>query len=172
MGVTIFSADRGEGKTTFLLRYAVQKAERGRSVGGIVSPAVFESGQRIGYDLIDLRSGNRRLLARVVTSPGDMPSVGIYRFDDEAVVAGNTAVMAAVRDGLDVIGIDEVGPLEYDGKGWTPALEVALHECRSWQELIVVVRLSLMDDLPTRFPSALWEEARRVSPPWPSPRSA
>jgi nucleoside-triphosphatase THEP1 len=69
---------------------------------------------------------------------------------------------------LDVIAIDEIGPLEFDGKGWALALATALQEIRSEQELVVVVRPSLVGKLSTRFPSALWATARRVSPPWPS----
>ena len=68
MGVTIITARRGEGKTTFVRRYAAHQTQRGQSVGGIASPAVFENGERVGYDVVDLCSGNRRPLARVVIS--------------------------------------------------------------------------------------------------------
>ena len=137
-------------------------------MGGIASPAVFEDNQRIGYDLIDLRRGDRRALARM-TSPEDAAlAVGVYRFDETAVTAGNAAITGAVRDRLDIIVIDEVGPLEFRGQGWAPGLELALRECGSEQELIVVVRPSLVDELPARFPSPAWATAERISPPWPS----
>jgi len=168
MGISVVCAARGEGKTSFLREYVARAGHRGRSVGGIAAPAVFEGGRRIGYDLIDLRGGSRRLLARVVASPEATPNVGVYEFDDAATNAGNAAIISAVRDGLDLIAIDEVGPLEFRGKGWAAALEIALGECLTTQELIVVVRLSLVDELPRRFPSPLWTEASRISPPWPS----
>ncbi len=168
MGVKILSAGKGEGKTSFLLEYAARKADRGWSVGGIASPAVFENGRRVGYDMIDLRRGSRRLLARVAISSDAACDVGMFRFDEGAVAEGNRAVVSAVRDGLDVIALDEVGPLEFDGEGWAPALEFALSKCRSAQELIVAVRSSLLDELPRRFPSPLWVSAERISPPWPT----
>ena len=168
MGATIILAKRGEGKTSFLREYAARAADRGRSVGGIAAPALFEHDRRIGYDLLDLRRGTRRPLARVVTGPNATPTVGAYRFEDAAVAAGNAAIIAAVRDGLDVIAIDEIGPLEFRGQGWAPALEVALRECTEEQELIVVVRSSLVDELPVRFPSPAWAAAGRISPPRPS----
>ena len=155
MGATVISAGRGEGKTSFLREYTAYAADRGRSVGGIVAPAVFE------------HDGTRRRLARVAAEPDATPTVGVYRFEDAAVAAGNAAIITAVREGLDIIAIDEVGPLEFDGQGWTPALEVALRECTVDQELIVVVRSSLVDELPGRFPSPVWGPAGRVSPPWP-----
>ncbi|HUU85878.1 MAG TPA: nucleoside-triphosphatase [Phycisphaerae bacterium] len=170
MSVEILSAGRGEGKTTFLCQYLDRLVERGRSVGGIVSLAVFEDGQRIGYDLLDLRSGRRRALARIAKAPVSPPTVGVYQFIEAAINEGNTAVIAAVRDDLDVVAIDEVGPLEFRGQGWAPALETALQECRAEQELIIVVRPALVAELPKRFPSPLWAGARRTSPPWPAPQ--
>jgi nucleoside-triphosphatase THEP1 len=129
---------------------------------------VFEGGQRIGYDLIDLRTGTRRTLARVVDEPGAATTVGVYQFDSRAVEEGNAAIIAAVREGLDLVAIDEVGPLEFRGEGWSRALQVCLDECTSQQELVIVVRPSLVDELPARFPSPLWAAAERVSPPWPA----
>ncbi len=168
MAVSVISAGRGEGKTTFLLKYAAREAERGRSIGGIASPAIFEGDQRMGYDLIDLRHNHRLPLARVTIADGSASTVGMYRFDDAAIARGNAAIVAAVTDGRDVIAIDEVGPLEFRGGGWAPALELALRECGSQQELIVVVRPVLVDELPTRFRSPQWAAARHISPPWPA----
>ncbi len=168
MGITIVSAGKGEGKTTFLCESAARLAALGRTVGGIASPAVFEDDQRVGYDLLDLRVGHRRRLAQVAKAPIVTPTVGMYRLGDAAVTEGNISVISAVRDRLDVIILDEVGPLEFRGGGWAPALEVALRECLPGQELIVVVRPSLVEELPDRFPSALWDSAERISPPWPA----
>jgi nucleoside-triphosphatase THEP1 len=167
MILKVISAGRGEGKTSFLLKYIRRMIMDQRSVGGIASPALFEAEHRVGYDLLDVHSGTRRLLAQVDESGNGNPRTGRYRFEPEAIEAGNTSILSAVRDGFDVITIDEVGPLELQGEGWAPALEFALQECRPEQELIVVVRRSLLSDLLTRFPSPAWSGARRVSPPWP-----
>ncbi|MCK4341732.1 MAG: DUF2478 domain-containing protein [Phycisphaerae bacterium] len=167
MSVTIISAAQGGGKTTFLREQVAKLKARGRSVGGIVSPAVFENEQRVGYDLIDLRNNERRPLARVIVTPGLSPTVGRYQFDKTAIAAGTDAIVASVRDRFDVIAIDEVGPWEFEGGGWAPALELALKECTPRQQLIVVVRPTLVNKLAVRFPSPLWSAATRISPPWP-----
>ena len=164
MALTIVFGTRGQGKTTLVRQYAADAVVTGRSVGGVVSPVVFEDGQRVGYDLIDLRTGSRRPLARVVAGPEETPTIGVFRFDEAALSAGNAAIVSAVEDGLDVVAIDEVGPLELEGKGWAPALAFALRTCRAQQELLVTVRASLLDELPSRFPSPLWEQAQRRSP--------
>jgi nucleoside-triphosphatase THEP1 len=167
MGVDIVSAGRGVGKTSFLREYLARMVAEGSSVGGIASPAVFENGERVGYDLLDLRLGTIRPLARVIASPNDTAAVGIYQFDEPAIKEGNRAIISAVREGLDVVAVDEVGPLEIRGKGWSPALEVALRECSARQELVITVRPSLVDELPSSFPSPLWATAKRIAPPWP-----
>ena len=167
MKVYIVTAGRGEGKTSFVRAYATRMAEHGRSVGGIACPAVFHCDQRIGYDLADLRCARQRPLARVVGEPGSGPVVGRYRFDEAAIAEGNATIMSAVSDGVDVVVVDEIGPLEFRGQGWAPALERALQTARGTDQMLVVTRPSLVDQLPTRFPSPLWSEARRVCPPWP-----
>lgn len=163
--VTLITAGRGEGKTTFLQQYAARALANGRSVGGIASLAVLANERRIGYDLIDLRSGKHCALARVVAQRETSATVGMYRFENAALAEGNAAVISAVRGGSDLIAIDEVGPLELRGGGWAPGLRVALAECSQTQELVVVVRRSLVAELPRHFPSERWASARRLTPP-------
>ena len=168
MGVTIITAGRGEGKTTFLIAYTAWQAALGRSIGGIAAPAAFEDGIRVGYDLLDLRTGQRRLLARIAAPQGTPPTIGMYRFDDEAVTQGNSAITSAIKDRFDVVGIDEVGQLEFQGGGWSEALRFSLLEYRRLQELVVVVRRQFAHQLFECFPHDGWQSARRVSPPWPT----
>jgi nucleoside-triphosphatase len=165
MALTVICANRAQGKTTLLRQYVADRAEAGRTVGGIASPAAFANGQRIGYDLEDIRRGIRRPLAREVTAADETPTIGVYRFDEAAIAEGNAAVSAAVQDGVDVIAIDEIGPLELEGRGWAPALAFALQTCNSAQELVIAVRTSLVDALPSHFPAPAWASARRISPP-------
>lgn len=164
MDLTVITGERGCGKTTLLREYVDAASHAGRTVGGIASLVVYENGRRLGYDLLDLRRGGRRPLARVVAGPEAGLTVGPFRFEEDALVEGNAAIVAAVEDGLDVVAIDEVGPLEWDGWGWADALTHALRAGQAGQELIVVVRTSLCEKLPDRFPSTLWRTAKRLSP--------
>jgi len=168
MALTIIEAGRGAGKTTFARAYAAWFAAGGQSVGGIVSDAVYHADARVGYDLVDLRTNVRRPLARLAAAAGTTPTIGRFVFDDQAVAEGNAAIIAAVQDGVRLIAVDEVGPLELQGDGWSPALHLALAELKAWQELLLVVRPSLRDQLPARFPSDAWAAASRISPPWPT----
>jgi nucleoside-triphosphatase len=169
VGIKVVTAGRGEGKTSFVRAYVTHVAGLGSRVGGIASLAVFEGDHRVGYDLINLSTGERQPLARLADLEEGSTTVGVYQFDVAAVTVGNASIVEAVRSGADVVAIDEVGPLEFRGQGWAPALETVLIECRYDQELILVVRPSLADELPNRFPSPLWAGSVRVSPPWPDP---
>ena len=176
MALIVVCGSRGQGKTTWLREYMADMAQGGRTIGGLAAPAVFIDGRRIGYDVVDFRHGTRRPLAREVTAVHETPTIGAYRFDEAALAEGNAAIIAAVQDGLDIIAIDEVGPLELEGGGWAPALTFALRTCTPRQELVIAVRTSLADRLPARFPSSLWPDAKRVFPPTlerePPPRTA
>jgi len=172
MGVLVLSGGRGDGKTTFLARLADHLAAKGRSIGGITSPAVYAGDRRIGYDVVDLRVGQRWPLSRLSELLDSEIEVGAFRFHDAAIQAGNDAMIGALHDGLDFIAVDEVGPLEFRGGGWTPALTCALAECRPNQTLVVAVRPALVDELAARFPSPQWARATRITPPWPDPAEA
>jgi nucleoside-triphosphatase len=163
MTLTVVSAERGRGKTTWVCVYADAAVRAGRTVGGIAAPAMGAGGRRVGYDLLDLRTGRRRPLARTVRSAAEVPTIGEYRFDDAAWAEGEAAVRDAVEAGLNIIVIDEVGPLEMQGRGWAAALTQALAACSAEQELVVVVRTALRDALPERFPSPWWTAARQVT---------
>jgi len=168
MRLTVLSAASGEGKTTFLREQLARLADAGRSVGGILSPAVFEDGRRVGYDVVDLQEQSRLTLARQTGLPPTAPAIGRYRFDTEAIKAGNATIIAAVRQRCDLVAIDEIGPLEFGGGGWAPGLDFALRECGADQELIICVRPGLVAELPSRFVTSTWETARHLTQPWPA----
>ena len=165
MAVTILSAGKGGGKTSFLLQWVAYLRQQGKSVGGVAQPAVFEHGSRIGYDLLNLHSGDRRPLARL--SDQASATVGIYQFDDQVLEDGEKAILEAAHAGREVVALDEIGPLEFRGGGWAQAVDVALDKSLGAFDLIVVVRPKLVDQLADRFPSPLWESARCLMPPWP-----
>ena len=167
MSLVVVTAGKREGKTSYVRRFAEHMTDSGRSVGGIASLAVTVGGRHAGYDLLDLRSGARRPLARLAAA-AQIPTVGQFCFDRSAIEHGCLTVIDSVRDGLDFVVVDEVGPLELRGDGWAPALEVALRECQSGQTLALVVRASLVGQIPERFPSPLWERVHFVRAPWPS----
>jgi nucleoside-triphosphatase len=110
MRVLLLTGSPGIGKTTVLLKVVEALRANGYSVGGMVSREVRSCGTRVGFEILDLKSGRRGWLAHVNQKVG--PQVGKYRVNLEDLEAvGAEAISRAVEE-CDVIAIDEVGPME------------------------------------------------------------
>jgi nucleoside-triphosphatase len=96
------------GKTTVLQRTIDRLPDL--DVGGVCSPERRENGDRVGFDLVDLRTGDRERLASVDRMEG--PSVGKYRVDVAAVDAFAGRALGRAREDCDLVAIDEIGPMQ------------------------------------------------------------
>ena len=65
------------GKTTVVQTLVDHLDERGYRAGGIFCPELREDGERVGFEIVDVMTGDSRVLAHVDRSAG--PSVGKYR---------------------------------------------------------------------------------------------
>src|SRR5262245_27135618 len=77
-------------------------------IAGLRSPEVRRSGVRTGFKIIDLASGESRILA---SSSGDGPMVGKYHVN----VAGIDAIVEMIEESLeaaDFVFVDEIGKME------------------------------------------------------------
>lgn len=116
MSLILLSGQRHSGKTSLCRRLAEAVRERGLSAGGILSPAVIENGECVGYDVVDLATGRTRRLASL-GGPG-VEQVGSFHFTAEGLSLGRAALAAATLATPDLVIVDEVGPLELAGQGW------------------------------------------------------
>jgi len=158
--VFIITGGRGAGKSTLVLSLAESLCGRGVCVGGISAPGFWEDGRRGGFDLVDLRTSQRRLLCRR-DGPGHWAVQGSFRFAPEAFSFGLQALADASRHDVDVLMVDEVGPLELQGRGWAPQLDLLARERR--KPMLWVVREHLVDDVKRRWGLAqarIWEAGK------------
>lgn len=112
------------GKTTAIERAVARLRDDGYEVGGVYSPEVRESGERVGFDVVDALSGDRAPLARVEFTDG--PRVGRYRVAVEHV---ETVAAAAVDRGLadaDAVVVDEIAPMQVESDAFVAAVRRAL----------------------------------------------
>jgi nucleoside-triphosphatase THEP1 len=124
----------------------------GRNVAGVLSPAVFEGGIKVGIDALNLRGGECRRLA-VLRNPeqaaGDMPATRQWLFSPTALAWGDDVLACATPCGLLVV--DELGPLEFErGEGWLSGL-VAL-DGRAYDLALAVIRPELLETALQRWP--------------------
>ena len=147
MARCIFLTGRpGVGKTTVVLRAVELLRSRGLKVGGMISRELREGGARVGFEIVDILTGRRGILAHVRLSGG--PRVGKYTVNlkdlDEVGVA---AILNAVKE-CDVIVIDEVGKMELFSPRFVEAVERAL---RSGKPVLGTVHLRATHPLARRI---------------------
>ena len=153
--VFIIAAGQGAGKSSLVAGLAEGLRRSGASVGGLHAPGFWEAGRLAGFDIVDLRTGERRLLCRKDRRGG--PALGAFRFSPDGISFGLKVLAEARRLDVDVLMVDEVGPLELRGEGWAPELERLARERR--KPMVWVVREGLVEDVRRRWglaQSRLW----------------
>jgi nucleoside-triphosphatase THEP1 len=155
--VILITGPQGSGKTSFLLALAAALRIQGKTPGGIAAPVMFEGSERIGYDLLDLETDERVALARKNVLPTGI-STGPFTFLPAAIAFGELALASAAARKTHVIALDEIGPLELAGKGWSPALSALLLSPPG--VLLLVVRPDLIQRVLERWnlkPAHVWK---------------
>lgn len=149
--LTVITGPRGVGKTTWCTALVAQARAADLSVGGLLSPARFEAGHKIGIRLVALHTGEERLLGSREALPGFSQQVGCWHFDPAALQWANAALQALPP--VDVTVIDELGPLELEqGAGFTAALD--LLDASRYRAAWVVIRPELLAAAQARWPGA------------------
>lgn len=131
----------GVGKSTLFNSIVDELRKAGYVVGGIIAPEVRVGGQRIGFKLLDLLTGEETWLARKdVISVVRVGSYGVLVREASQLV--ERALTNAIEK-ANVIGIDEVGPMELKLPKFKPLLLKVLD---SRKHVILVVHMRLSDE--------------------------
>lgn len=111
----------GSGKTSRVIEKCDELSKQGKKIGGIITLGNFKNDQRYRFWVKNLKSEKSMLLAE-----RDMSSSlcqGAFGFSLEAIDFGNACVREAIVSNVDVLVIDEIGPLELQEKGWFSCLQ-------------------------------------------------
>jgi len=145
--IIVVTGSKGVGKSSSLAETAKIIKKYNKSVGGIISPSIWENGERCGYDLINLADGSKRLLATKAENVlKDAFRYGAFYFSCNAIIAGNMAIL----DGLctDVLIVDEIGNMEIAGQGWAESIPLVRERKLP---LVLSVREDVVDKLYREF---------------------
>ncbi|MEZ5021528.1 MAG: nucleoside-triphosphatase, partial [Bacteroidales bacterium] len=136
-----------EGKTAWLAKLSGLLTEKGVRVGGLLALRIVEDEKTTGYDVSDISTGKRTPFLRHTGSE----TMGVERFtmDDAGFIAGRNALDPANNLDNRVMIVDEVGPLELRGRGWSEVLGALLQETRA--TVIIAVRKTLTEAVIDRF---------------------
>ncbi len=129
---------RDGGKTAYL-----QELAHLTGATGFLSPKVLGSQGLLGYDLLALPCGERRPLARVAGAAGARWfRFRRFFFDQTAFDWALEGARELISEGESPLILDELGPLEAQGRGFHGVLSLFLETGR---ELTVSCRPSLTD---------------------------
>lgn len=132
----------GDGKTTFIRNLTGVFRGNGIESGGVLSERVMNGSHVTGYDLVNIRTGQREVLLRENGECGPS-SIGRYSICLAAVETGNNILMSLVTGSDAIVVVDEVGLLELRGEGWAESLEKLTETSRN--HLILAVRNIFLD---------------------------
>lgn len=146
--VFIITGSQGSGKTEFLLKVIEKLKEKDINTGGIIARGFWENNVRSGFELIDIQSGEKMMLCQTKPVNGWEKFRRFY-FNPKGFDFGNKALAPENLKNADVIVIDEAGPVELEGKGWSDAINRLTKTTE--KPMIWVVRKSLTEDIIAHF---------------------
>jgi len=138
--ILLYTGPVKSGKSSRLLSFVQNR----KDIGGILSPVI--DGKKYLYDI---SSGERRLLeANADDGEEDIIIIGKYRFKKKVFEWGRDVLKKASTENHTYFFIDEIGPLEFEGKGLSPvADEIILKNFSYSPKILLVIRDSLVGKL-------------------------
>ena len=112
------------GKSTALERTIEILEASGFTPGGVMAPAIYRDGERVGFQLVDVLSGATVDMAHVDFASG--PSVGKYHVDVDAVDRLSAAAFDQAHGRADLFVVDEIAPMEISSDVFVEAVANAL----------------------------------------------
>lgn len=143
--ITMITGEVGSGKTTRIKALSEEYKSKGLNCGGFYSPRILEDGITTGYDLVSIETGVRHPFLRLAKE-GSRPDIGRYVIQDGAIAIGEKLLDPKHLKGISVVFIDEIGKLEYSGRGWMNAFQKLLDHPEI--ELVITSRNSPLDSAP------------------------
>jgi len=156
--VWLITGNPGIGKTTVLIKTMSIMRSHGYALGGMLCREVRVKGERTGFELMDVASGQKGILASTKLNTG--PKLGKYRVNliDLAEI-GAKGLLNAI-DFCDIIICDEIGPMELFSPDFRHAVKVI---AESGKPVLGIVHKRLNDPLIQELKSKPFVEVIEVT---------
>ena len=146
-GLLIISGEVNSGKTLTIEKLILLLQSTGKKVGGVYSKGIFRENIKIGFNIIDIKSGKVKHIASIAPQDNFILNQGRYYFDPDIFYEYNNKLINSLD--ADVIFIDEIGYLELKGKGFYPSVKNLLEYFSG--KLVFVIRSIVLDEVLNKF---------------------
>jgi nucleoside-triphosphatase THEP1 len=120
--VVIITGEIREGKTTYASTLIQMLQERGVAADGFLAPGIDKDGERQGFELREIKTGQRFPLCST-TPDASRHREGFYYFDPEGIREGNRILDSVDTTSTQILVIDEIGRMELRNQGWGASIE-------------------------------------------------
>lgn len=140
MKILILKGPIRSGKTTWLKEMYNNK----KNVAGILSPVINEKRYFLNLE------NNETQPMEADEKEQEVLSVGRYRFSLKSFTWARQVILNGLENGKELLIIDEIGPLELQGKGFAETLKTVLPSKSDFQ-LLLVIRENCVDEVLNYF---------------------
>lgn len=146
--IFIISGKKGSGKTTFLKEAIKFLKETEIQVGGIVAEGYWRNNQRESFDLINQTTGDKIVFCQR-DEVENWDKIRHFYLNPKGQKFGEASLKTSNLKNCDLVVIDELGPFELEGKGWSFALKKLISH--SNLPMIWVIREGLENEILNYF---------------------
>lgn len=132
------------GKTSFILQLIEVLKQKQLKVSGIYSRKIYQKNERIGYDVVDIKTNTSEPFLRINTH-SNSDGIGMFKILPRGLQLGINSLAIANSSDSDIVIVDEIGRLELSGKGWMNQVRqlVALQQTN----LLLVINENFIEEL-------------------------
>jgi nucleoside-triphosphatase THEP1 len=146
--VVIITGEIHQGKTTFTQRIITDLLEQKIRIAGFLSLGINDNGTRTGFNLFDIESSEQTELCSTIIDENRI-KFGQFYFNNDAILKGNEILRTENLSDKQLVVIDEVGPLELTGQGWSNVIENLTRSITTPQ--LWVVRKSIVNKITRKW---------------------
>ncbi|MHC4155475.1 MAG: nucleoside-triphosphatase [Planctomycetota bacterium] len=140
--LVFWTGPKHSGKTTAAGELATRAREEGFCVAGLLAPAVYERNRLVGFDAVDVRTGEQVSPASHRKETGEGEG---FRFTERGHKLGKAALDVSTVRSAELVIVDEFGPMELQGNGWRDQVDLLLAETDA--AILLVVREELVEEV-------------------------
>lgn len=147
--IVIITGKIHQGKSTIALQISNELIAKGIKVSGIISESINESGKRIGYNVINLKTMDKVKLATTEPLQDAAEKIGCFNFFIDGITFAHNSLDPMYLKDSEIVFIDEIGKLELAERGFYKSI-IGLLDSQV-QCLVLVIRDKYVKNAEEKF---------------------